>query len=70
MLNEDKQCMKPGCDIEHESSVLCEPFDVAFVPGVDKDRGGMVGALVPVGGVHEVLLVEDLVCLWLEGEVV
>lgn len=62
--------MKFGGDIKHESSILCKPFNIAFIPSVDKDRGGVVGALIPVGGVHEVLLGEDLVCFWLEGEVV
>lgn len=69
-LDEDEEGLELGRDVEHEPGVGGEPLDVAFVAGVDEDGGGVDGALVPVGGVDEVLLVEDMVSLGPEGEVV
>lgn len=69
-LNEDEQCVELGRDVEHEPGVLGEPLDVAFVAGIDEDGGGVNGAFVPVSGVHEVLLVENMGRLGLVGEVI
>lgn len=58
-----------GCGLEHEACVLSEPFDVAFVPGVDEDRG-VVPWPSPMLPVDQVLLLEGLVALGVEVEVV
>lgn len=58
-----------GCGLEHEAGVLGEPFDVAFVAGVDEDWG-VVGGATPVFVIDQVPLLERLITLWIVVEVI
>lgn len=68
-LDENHQRAEKRSGFDQKSSVLCEPFDVAFVAGVDEDRR-ILGAAAPIGVVDEIPLLEGLVALGIEVEVV
>lgn len=68
-LNEDEESFETGSGFEHEAGVLSEPFDVAFVSGVDKDRG-VILCSAPVLAVDQVPLLESAVALGIVVEVI
>lgn len=68
-LNEDEESFETGGGFEHEAGVLSEPFDVAFVAGVDED-GGVIPCSAPVSAVDQIPLLEGVVALRIVVEVV
>lgn len=58
-----------GRIFEHESGVLGEPFDDAFVSGVNEDRR-LFGGAAPESFIDQVSLLEFLVAIGGVGEVV
>lgn len=69
MLDEHDKRAEFWSGFENETGVLCEPFDVTFVAGVDKDRS-VLSSASPIGVVDEIPLLEGLVALRIEVEVV
>lgn len=55
--------------MEKKTGVLCKPFDITFVAGVNED-GRIMGSAAPIGIVDEISLLKVLVALGIEVEVV
>lgn len=69
MLDEHDKRAEFWSGFENETGVLCKPFDITFVAGVDKDRS-VLNSAAPIGVVDEIPLLEGLVALRIEVEVV
>lgn len=55
MFGEDNHGAETRSDFPNETRILCEPFDIAFIAAVEKDRGRPIG---PMDGVDEISLLE------------